>query len=43
MVLPTTVAANPCKPAVGAVRGVALGRHDDVVNSFQGQRGGVAH
>jgi hypothetical protein len=43
MVLPVAVAANPGMPAAGAVRGAALGRHDDVVNSFWGQRGGVAH
>jgi hypothetical protein len=33
------VAANPGKPAAGAVRGAALWRHNDVVNSFRGQRG----
>jgi hypothetical protein len=27
----------------GEARGAALGRHDDVVNSIRGQRGGVAH
>jgi hypothetical protein len=43
MVLPATMAANPGKPAAGAVHGAALGQHDDVANSFQGQRGGVAH
>jgi hypothetical protein len=43
MVLPVVVVANPGKPAVGDVWGVALGQHGDVVNSFQGQRGGVAH
>jgi hypothetical protein len=43
MVLSAAVAANLGKPAAGAVRGSALGRHGDVVNSFGGQRGGVAH
>jgi hypothetical protein len=47
MVLPVAVAvavaANLGKPAVGAVRRAALRRHGDVVNSFRGQRGGVAH
>jgi hypothetical protein len=37
MVLPVVVVANPGKPAVGDVWGVALGQHGDVVNSFQGQ------
>jgi hypothetical protein len=43
MVLPMVVATNPGKPPVGAVRGAALGRHGDMVNSFQGQREGVAY
>jgi hypothetical protein len=43
MVLPVAVATNPGKPAAGAVQGAALGWHSDVVNSFRGQRGGVAH
>jgi hypothetical protein len=43
MVLLAAVAANPGKLAAGVVRGVALGRHGDVVNSYRRQRGGVAH
>jgi hypothetical protein len=43
MVLPAAVAANLGKPAVGAIQGAVLRRHDDVVKSFRGQRGGVAH
>jgi hypothetical protein len=30
-------------PAAGGAWGAALGRHDDVLNSIRGQRGGVAH
>jgi hypothetical protein len=43
MVLLVAVAAILGKPAAGVVRGAALGRHDDVVNSFREQQGGVAH
>jgi hypothetical protein len=39
MVLPMAVATNPGKPAAGAIRGASLGRHDDMVNSFQGATG----